>query len=98
MQLLLRGARTTSAARCLCQRCAVCPGHATGSTPAAAASHSLMAEGARPHSSAADGDAVPQMSEQEQLIADKLRSALESPEEVTVTVRHLHSVISHCRV
>jgi len=97
MQLLLRGARTTSAARCLCQRCAVGPGHATGSTPAAAATNSLMAEGPRPHSSAADGDAGPQMSEQEQLIADKLRSALVSPQEVTVTVRRSHSMISDCR-
>ncbi len=59
-----------------------------------------MAEGARPHSSAADGDAGPQMSEQEQLIADKLRSALESPDEVTVTVRPLHSLMprSHVRI
>ena len=90
MQLLLRGARTSSAARCLCQRCTIGAGHASSSTPVAAASQSLMAEGARPHSSAADGDAGPRMSEQEQHIADKLRSALESPEEVTVTVRRLH--------
>ena len=90
MQLLLRGARTTSAARCLCQRCASGPSQATSGAPAVAASHSLTAAGARAHGSAADGDAQqPQMNEQETLIAEKLRSALESPEEVLVTVRRL---------
>jgi hypothetical protein len=46
-----------------------------------------MADLSRPLSSAAAGGAQPQMSEQENQIAEKLRAGLESPVDISVTVR-----------
>ena len=97
MQLLLRRGRTSSI-RCLCQRCAVGPsiGHAVVTTPAASLRQQAMAaEGSRPLSGAAAGGAQPQMSEQETQIAEKLRAGLESPVDVSVTVRYPACITTH---
>lgn len=82
--LLLRAARCTSLSRCLCQRCPAAVLQVGGGAPTALEAAPASEAATAAHSRAFAAAAGPEPGSQEEAIAEKLRSALESPVEVQV--------------